>query len=144
MDQGVESEAPKEANIGKADFGQFFMDEGDNAFDFAIQSAPQDEGASSPGGQDAAPSPPPVSRDNYVFVCATSPGSVDASSFDQSQGPIDLTELGLSFAQLSDRLQDNGCATAIDLSGIDHGSLPEKIVLPDVKLAELGVDDFIL
>ena len=148
MDADAESDAnatasPINASEEDASFGQFFVDDGDSAFDFAPNDVSQYEVASPPTGENAGPPPTPSFGDHDVFVYTTSQRPVDAGSFDPNQGPIDLTELGLSFEQLSDRLQDNGWATEIDLSGIEHGTLPDKIILPDVKPADLVADDFI-
>lgn len=79
-------------------------------------------------------------RDRDVFVFSAASGRDYIHDFDVARDRIDLSAFWIDWSELQDHLLDQSWATVIELYAFAGGSSGDRIILPDVDLAE---DNFI-
>lgn len=78
-----------------------------------------------------------------VFVFKGQSGKDYIHDFDAGTDKIDLSVFRINYTKLLDYAEDKGWATVIDLYAFDGGVGGDRIVLPDVTLADLSESNFI-
>ncbi|WP_172827892.1 calcium-binding protein [Neptunicoccus sediminis] len=81
-------------------------------------------------------------RDVFVFPAAS--GRDYIHDFDVARDRIDLSAFWIDWSELREHLLDQSWAIVIELYAFPGGSSGDRIILPDVDLADLGKDNFIL
>jgi len=78
-----------------------------------------------------------------TFVYSKGGGKDMIHDFESSHDKIDLSDYGLTYEDIANRLNDKGWATEINLSGLDGSGGDDKIILKSVKIDDLNEDNFI-
>jgi Ca2+-binding RTX toxin-like protein len=79
-----------------------------------------------------------------TFVVSQGGGKDMIHDFEVKQDQIDLSSYGLEFSDLKGLMSDKGWATEIDLSGLEGGSVGDKLIIKSIDPDELEESNFIL